>query len=467
MANGFATIVQGDSDLSLPREHVALRRDESPLTRPKSAFERPKSAFERDTGAQQLKPHHGAPTRTSAPPQEGNHFAVDLSKIRALPGLEKDDPETSCDLNDLHTAMSLQGLTLRLRSCDEEEREEALATLGEIVDGAFGEDGVRLGEDLRNVGAISLLAELLADSDEFIREMSLRVLGNLCSDAVDARSAITKRLLLPHALPIFSFAYSGDESVLLLACGALQNLTADTTWARKAVAHGVQRRLEQLVASFRGKEDGHLIVRYASGALRNIAGACRAKIGLAEATRALISQRADEHRLEALEQERAKQVLTRAILSVAPERRRRWQELGRAHKKKEEEERQQLEASDTASVCSSSCSATSAWSYGSRPPSRPSSAFGSRPSSAFGSRPSSACSQDSRASGSPLQAVRAARSGEGSGGISPRARPASAFARSGGGGGMMGGDEANFYGLRALAGSPLHAIRGRLYHVGQ
>lgn len=431
--------MQDDSDLITPLEHVTRQREPSNLTRPRSTFQRPKSAFERDTGAQRPKPP--SPPLLSSP--HGNHFAVDLSKIRALPGLERDNLETNYSLSNTRATLTLQALALRLRSCDEEEREDALATLDEIVDGAFGEDGSRLGEDLRNVGAISLLAELLADPDQVIRQMSLRLLGNLCSDAVDARSGITKALLLPHALPIFSFVYGGDESILIVACGVLQNLTAERTWAQLAVVHGVQQRLEELVAMHRGNADGHLIVRYASGALRNITSCMPAglhgRTGLSASTRALISQRGNEHRLEAQEQKRAMGILTKAILRVPPERRRQWQELGREHRRAKEEQ-EQLEASDTASVCSSSCSAATVWSYG----------------SLLSSRPSSACSQDSCASGSPLRAVRA-RMDDGSGGTGPRPRPASAFARSGGGGGT-------FYGLRAHAGSPLHAIRGRLYN---
>ena len=59
--------------------------------------------------------------------------------------------------------------------------------------------------------------------------------------------------------------HTDDASVLLFACGALQNLCYEREWSELAVNHDVHLRLEQLV----GHEDA-MVVRYASGALQNI-----------------------------------------------------------------------------------------------------------------------------------------------------------------------------------------------------
>ena len=307
------------------------------------------------------------------PPKD--QISVDLCTIRALPHLLDDDDVEDLDLK-FHTEFSLKDVIQLLKSSDEMEREEAIATLAEIVDGAFGADGVRLGENLRACGGISLIAGFLADPDEAIQQMSLGIIGNLCSDAVDGNSAATKAALLPHAIAVFSFVYTHDPTTLCLACGALQNLTASSEWSELAVFHKIHLRLEKLVVAHQGDDDGH-IMRYASGALRNITSWGEQSTSLSSLTLEAITQRAREHRIESLEQQRARAIVARAVLSIDPERRRKWQELGLLRKQL------QLGASDTASDCSGTT-----WSY-ELGPSRHSSRSASRDVSCHSSRSAS------------------------------------------------------------------------------
>lgn len=156
---------------------------------------------------------------------------------------------------------SVPVLVALLRSTDEGERDDALASLAEMVDGAFGEDGEQLGLAVRANGGVALLSWLLADPSPDVQQMSLMIIGNLCSDSVDANSKETKRLLLQSggARAILSCAFTEDPAVLLFACGALQNLCFEVAWSELAVSHDVHKRLESLLFH----EDA-MIVRYAS-----------------------------------------------------------------------------------------------------------------------------------------------------------------------------------------------------------
>ena len=82
------------------------------------------------------------------------------------------------------------------RPNSQEEREEALTALADQVDGAFGDAGVELGQQVRSNGGIPLLSWLLADPAPEVQQTSLMILGNLCSDSVDTNSCLTKQLLL-------------------------------------------------------------------------------------------------------------------------------------------------------------------------------------------------------------------------------------------------------------------------------
>jgi len=303
---------------------------------------------------------------------------VDLSAIRSLPNLLNDFDDENDDIDEIDLngdALSVAELIQLIRSPSAEDREEALATLAEHVDAAFGEDGARLGMEVRATGGIPLLAWLLADPDIFAQQTSLMILGNLCSDSVDPHSRATKQALLPHARSVLSCAYTEDCGLLLFACGALQNLTSEKDWAEHATAHDVHLRLEALCQH----EDGR-IVRYASGALRNIAAALELA-NLSDTARDAITERAAAHVREHDEKLAANIVLRRAVRMIPDEKRRQRHQRGSLRRR----DRRALRPMDTASNCS-----TSTWSYEIGPFVR------SRDASV--SRPASACSHTSAAS---------------------------------------------------------------------
>ena len=185
-------------------------------------------------------------------------MSVNLGQLRQLPNL-LDEPDR------MPEAPTVPVLVALLRSSDEVERDDALASLAEMIDGAFGEDGAALGEQMRANGGVALLSWLLADPSPDVQQMSLMILGNLCSDSVDSNSSMTKQSLLRcgGARAILSCVHTEDPAVLLFACGALQNLCYERDWAELAVSYDVQLRLETLLTH----EDA-MIVRYAT-ALQN------------------------------------------------------------------------------------------------------------------------------------------------------------------------------------------------------
>ena len=130
-----------------------------------------------------------------------------------------------------------------MRSADAGERADALAMLSEVVGSAYGEAGAELGEAVRQAGGVALLAWLLADPYDQVQQQALLVIGNLCSDSVDPNSAATKQQLLYNGAgrSLLACVFSDDPYMLILACGALQNLCYDRDWATFVVEHGAPR----------------------------------------------------------------------------------------------------------------------------------------------------------------------------------------------------------------------------------
>ena len=110
-----------------------------------------------------------------------------------------------------------------LTSTDPEDRIEAAGDMCEWVNSAYGDVGAALGAAMRQKGGIPVLAKLWSDHELLVKQRSLLILGNLCSNSVDAESGETKEILLQcraeHAL--LACANSDDPTVLLLACAAL------------------------------------------------------------------------------------------------------------------------------------------------------------------------------------------------------------------------------------------------------
>lgn len=113
-----------------------------------------------------------------------------------------------------------------MHSPDASRRAHALDKLSEVIGAAYGEAGAEVGQAVRNGSGIALLARLLADPYPQVQQQALFVVGNLCSDSVDAGSDLTKMLLLQHGAgrSLIAHAFSDDRYTLTLACGALQNL---------------------------------------------------------------------------------------------------------------------------------------------------------------------------------------------------------------------------------------------------
>lgn len=164
--------------------------------------------------------------------------------------------------------ISLSLLQASLASSDAELRAEAAQQISAYVSEAYGEEGAELGHALRVSGIVEQLSGLVSDTSAEVRAHALLALGNLCSDSVDPSSSTTKALLLElgmeHAL-LANVQASAEESVLLVACATLQNLCHDASWAQRVIAAGVESRLEALIA-----HSDPRVVRYASGALKNL-----------------------------------------------------------------------------------------------------------------------------------------------------------------------------------------------------
>ena len=158
-----------------------------------------------------------------------------------------------------------------LRSPSDELRDEGLTLLAEMVTVSYGEDGKALGRLMRESGVVVPLTQLLSDANPMLRKKALLVVGNLCSDAVDAESAQTKAALLQAGADrsLFTCLVSTDEEIVVLACAALQNVCHDYDWSQRAVQTKLPfepvPRLEQLAM-----DSNSMVARYAAGALRNM-----------------------------------------------------------------------------------------------------------------------------------------------------------------------------------------------------
>ena len=73
-----------------------------------------------------------------------------------------------------------------LTSTDPEDRIEAAGVMCEWVNSAYGDVGSALGAAMRQKGGVPVLAKLWSDHELLVKQRSLLILGNLCSDSVDA-----------------------------------------------------------------------------------------------------------------------------------------------------------------------------------------------------------------------------------------------------------------------------------------
>ena len=206
-----------------------------------------------------------------------------------------------------------------LSSGDAEEREVSIGLLAELVASAYGKDGVVLGEIVRDTGGLELLSQLLSDVSEQTRLGTLQVLVNLCSDAVDPNSAKTKRGLLEHGagVPMLEFTKSEDPDAQMLACAALQNMVSEPGWARLVVEQGYTDHLERLADA-----DNPMVVRYASGALKNVIVTLRNAgddFSASQDSLDAVARRTLQTKLEVFAYNRAARLLAKAVREIPSE----------------------------------------------------------------------------------------------------------------------------------------------------
>ena len=227
-----------------------------------------------------------------------------------LPPLESADAEIEAQL---------EGLPSSLRSADPTL---ALEELAELIDAAEGEWATALGSFVRSAGIVSDLVDLIDHDDAEIYALAMRVLGNLCSDAVDPQSSATKEVvrtyngfsrLLPHC-------FNEDPVVLMYTLGAIQNLCTNIEYA-KMVTPPLRERIREVAEYARATLDGMpqagLLAHYAEGILVNIA-MCERKQSTSH-TPAASQKEVDRRARARREWRRARQQRQRQPSAVPPE----------------------------------------------------------------------------------------------------------------------------------------------------
>ena len=182
------------------------------------------------------------------------------------------------EATDAEVEARLQGLTSSLRSADPTG---ALQQLAELIDAAEGEWASALGSYVRSAGIVADLVELVGHDDAEVCTRAIHVLGNLCSDAVDAQSGATKEVVRRHnGFPrLLPHCYNEDLVALTYALGAIQNLCTSTE-CTKMVTPPLRERIREVAQLTTGAALGEtmipealagLLVHYAEGILVNIA----------------------------------------------------------------------------------------------------------------------------------------------------------------------------------------------------
>ena len=166
-------------------------------------------------------------------------------------------------------------LLARLSSGSPHERAAASLFLAQQVETTSGTEAAALGDSLRVLGGVELLARLVSDSRAEVRRAVLMILANLCSDAFDPASALTKCLARDCVEPVVGILrHDEDEVARLYALALLQNVCADSGAAERAVKAGV---LPLLSALLEDGDDDSLLCRYAVGCTQNIARAAESR----------------------------------------------------------------------------------------------------------------------------------------------------------------------------------------------
>ena len=151
------------------------------------------------------------------------------------------------------------------------QRLDAITACGNFIDSCFGESATRLCYTLRNHGGIEMLLSLVCDPVVSVHQRAMMALANIVSAAFDVEDSALSRemaLRLGACELLVARLNSQNDATQTYAAACLQNLSAwSNECARELDVGGGRERLEDL-AMGRGAND--LLVRYASGALKNI-----------------------------------------------------------------------------------------------------------------------------------------------------------------------------------------------------
>ena len=155
-----------------------------------------------------------------------------------------------------------------LSSSDADAQARAATRLADLIDGANGDDAMRLAAFLRSSNSLELLVELLDRTAT--QQDALRILGNLASSAVDVNAAETKQLLdrlgaFPRVLPLI---YSRSTTTVVYALGSVQNMCARREYALQMRAIGADERLREIVERAPSEDDQ--AKHFARGCLSNM-----------------------------------------------------------------------------------------------------------------------------------------------------------------------------------------------------
>jgi hypothetical protein len=198
---------------------------------------------------------------------------------------------------------SIPGILARLDSNSEAVRAEGTLLLAMLLENVTGQQARLLGEFLREACALELLVEQLDEHDMLTVQRTLMILGNLCSDSVDANSALTKQALLGTAALNRIVMHMEDPvpATRLYAVAALQNIVVDEALALAAIEEGAVRAIERVVKGMQppsrppnaedaGSDESECIYYFASGAphrpARRSRRASLARLGLPSRSRA-------------------------------------------------------------------------------------------------------------------------------------------------------------------------------------
>ena len=143
----------------------------------------------------------------------------------------------------------------------------AVNTLANIVDRCEGDAAEAVGRAIRDFGAIDPLLLLL--DEEQTQQDTLRVIGNLASNAVDRCADETKRLLHDfNAFPrVLRLIHSPHNATVLYALGAVQNMLVKPEYAKLMQNEQADARLRQLLTA---PTSDQTLCHFAKGCLQNM-----------------------------------------------------------------------------------------------------------------------------------------------------------------------------------------------------